>query len=128
MRYPIKISNNLPFIKVLLNHKGRNMTLNNVLIDTGSANSIFKEEKVKEIGVKPEANDKLGTIRGVGGTEFVYIKNIDYISIGEVTVENFKVDIGEMDYGINLDGIIGVDFLMETKMIINLFENYLEFK
>ncbi|MFW5992369.1 MAG: retropepsin-like aspartic protease [Halanaerobiaceae bacterium] len=120
MKYPIKIVDNLPFIKLKINYRGNNMILENVLIDTGSAKSILKEGMVKRIGIKPEPDDVLGSIRGVGGTEFVYIKQVDSIAIGEIQVEKFKVDIGEMDYGFDIDGIIGMDFLIETNSIIDL--------
>ncbi|QHS24438.1 hypothetical protein GWK91_03430 [Virgibacillus sp. MSP4-1] len=57
------------------------MKLENVLIDTGSAGTIFNVNKLETVGVKPEANGVTQTIQGVEGLEFVYTKNIDQISM-----------------------------------------------
>ena len=76
---------------------------------------------LKKIGVKPEANDMTQTIQGVGGQEFVYTKNIDKISINdEIVIEKFNVELGSMDYGIEIDGIIGYDFMKVVGLIIDL--------
>lgn len=48
-------------------------------------------------------------IRGVGGTEFVFMKTIDRLSAGTLETDNFEIEIGAMDYGIELDGILGLD-------------------
>lgn len=111
----------LPFIEVLVNFRGRQMKLNNVLIDTGSAGTIFNVNRLEEIGVKPEANDVTRTIRGIGGLEFVYTKNIDQIVISEqIKTNNFLVELGSMDYGLDIDGIIGYDFMKEIELVIDL--------
>ena len=128
MKSPINIIDNLPFTKLKINYKGKKLELKNVLIDTGSSKSILKEELVKKIGIKPEPDDILGSIRGVGGSEFVYIKQIDLVAIGDIQVKNFKMDIGEMDYGFEIDGIIGMDFLITTNSIIDLKNLYIEAK
>jgi hypothetical protein len=69
-----------------------------------------------------EVDDILGTISGVGGSEFVFFKTLDAIEISGFRLENFQVDIGTMNYGIEIDGIIGMDFLIKAKGIIDLNE------
>ena len=39
---------------------------------------------------------------------------------GDLDVNRFEVEIGAMDYGYNIDGIIGVDFLMQVGAMIDL--------
>src|SRR5690554_6576872 len=119
----LQIKDNLPFVQMKVQYKNKEKMLNNVLVDTGSASSILKGELVRDIGIKPEPDDILGRVRGVGGSEFVYIKQIDLLSIGNLIVENLKIDIGEMDYGFDIDAIIGMDFLQKTGAIIDL-HNY----
>jgi hypothetical protein len=75
-------------------YRNKEKVLKNVLIDTGSASSILKGELIEEINIKPEPEDLLGSVRGVGGSEFVYIKQVDLLSIGDLEVYNFKIDIG----------------------------------
>lgn len=65
-------------------------------------------------------------ISGVGGSEFVFSKTINSIKIGEKKTGNFTVEIGAMDYGFDLDGIIGLDLLQQMKAIINLDRLILE--
>lgn len=117
----IKELSELPFIEATVTFRGQSLKLENVLIDTGSAGTIFNVNKLEEIGVKPEANDVTQTIQGVGGLEFVYTKNIDQISInGEIAIQNFLVELGSMDYGLEIDGIIGYDFMKKVGLIIDL--------
>lgn len=110
----------LPFCKVTLIYKAKSMFLDNVLLDTGSGGTIFKMDKVDEIGVTIEKDDTIETISGVGGVEFVYKKNVDGISLGNLEIRNFIIEVGVMDYGFEINGIIGMDFLKEVGAIIDL--------
>lgn len=110
----------LPFCQVTLIYKGKSMSLDNVLIDTGSAGSVFKMDKVDELGITIEDDDTIDTISGVGGVEFVYNKNISGISIGDLDVRDFTIEVGVMDYGFEINGIIGMDFMRGVGAIIDL--------
>jgi len=118
--FKLQIKDNLPFVQMKVQYKDKEKILKNVLVDTGSASSILKGELVREIGIKPEPEDILGSVRGIGGSEFVYIKRVDLLSIGDLIVDDFKIDVGEMDYGFDIDAIIGMDFLQKTGAIIDL--------
>lgn len=48
----------------------------------------------------------------------MYKKIIDEIKIG--TLYNRDVKVGIMDYGFEIDGIIGIDFLKQIDAIIDL--------
>lgn len=73
--------NGLPFVEGTVLFRGRSIHLKRILLDTGSAGTIFNVNRLEEIGVKPEANDVTHTIYGVGGAEFVYTKQMDQISL-----------------------------------------------
>ncbi|SHG55840.1 pepsin/retropepsin-like aspartic protease family protein [Ornithinibacillus halophilus] len=75
----IKEMSKLPFTEVTVTFRGRSLKLEKVLIDTGSAGTIFNVNKLEHIEVRPEAHDVTQTIQGVGGLEFVYTKNIDRV-------------------------------------------------
>lgn len=96
------------------------MSLDNVLIDTGSGGTVFKMDKVDELGITIENDDTIETISGVGGVEFVYKKNIDGINLGSIDVKDFTIEVGVMDYGFDINGIIGMDFLKRIGAIIDL--------
>lgn len=78
------IANGLPIIPINVCYKGSTLTLNNVLIDTGSAGTILKADLLREIGVIPETNDYICSIRGIGGSEVVFFKTMDYIQIENI--------------------------------------------
>lgn len=118
----INILYGLPFLKLEIQYQGKRLILNKVLIDTGSAGTIFNANVVDEIGVVPEENDTVDTIRGVGGVEYVYVKNFERITLGEIVQENFQIEIGNMDYGLEIDGIIGFDFIQSSKLVIDTKE------
>jgi predicted aspartyl protease len=116
----IQLKDGLTFVSTQLTYQGRRITLENVLLDTGSAGSIFPTDRVMSIGVEYEADDFVYRIRGVGGEEFVFAKRLDRVALGNLEVEDFEIEIGLMDYGFEIDGILGMDFLIEVGAILNL--------
>ncbi|WP_244898254.1 hypothetical protein [Paenibacillus xylanexedens] len=67
----------------------------------------------------PEENDLVEIIRGVGGIEYVYTKSLDSITVDGTTINDFQVEIGNMDYGLEIDGILGFNFMKQTGVVIN---------
>ncbi len=67
----IERRNGLPVVSVSLSHQGQDAMLRNVLLDTGSAGTLFSADKVLGIWLKLKPNDTVHRIRGFGGTEFV---------------------------------------------------------
>lgn len=118
----------LPFVEAVFIHRGREMAVPNVLIDTGSATTLLSAEIALEVGLEPELTDIIHTMRGIGGKEFVYEKKIDKLMLDSASVQHYTIQIGDMDYGLDINGIIGTDFLMETKIIIDMGEKELYVK
>ena len=116
----LELNYGLPFCQVMLTYKGKSLVLDNVLVDTGSGGSVFKMDKVDELGITIEKDDIIETISGIGGSEFVYKKNVDKLQLGESEVTDFTIEVGVMDYGFDINGILGMDFLIETGAIIDL--------
>lgn len=116
----LDIKYGLPFCKVTLIYKGKSISLDNVLLDTGSGGTVFKMDKVDEIGITIDKDDTIETISGVGGIEFVYKKTIDGINFGDMEIKDFIIEVGVMDYGFEINGIIGMDFLKKAGAIIDL--------
>lgn len=116
----LQLKYGLPFCSIKLIYKGNEIILDDVLIDTGSGGTVFKMDKVEEIGITIEDEDTIETISGIGGSEFVYKKYVDSISMGDLILCNFKVEIGVMDYGFDINGIVEMDFLKSVGAIIDL--------
>ncbi len=97
MRFTLR--DNLPFVTVTLAYRGTAITVPHVLIDTGSARTIFAFDVVSGIQIIPAPEDTLYAIRGVGG----------------------------MDYGFDIQGILGMDFLRQSRAVLSLAELSLDF-
>jgi hypothetical protein len=115
----IYVQHGLPFVSVTIVFKGKQLKMDKVLLDTGSASTLFNADLVRDIGVVPEGDDVVDTIRGVGGIEYVYTKFFDAIHFGTFSIEEFQVEIGSMDYGMDIDGIIGFDFMVAAGLVID---------
>ncbi len=44
------------------------------------------------------------------------------IELGVLVVRDADIDIGAMDYGFEIDGIVGIDFLVKARAVIDLAE------
>ena len=117
----------LPFTAVSITYRGSTIEISQVLVDTGSASTVIAADLVDSIGIFPLPEDRLATIRGVGGSEVVFRRRVDCLQIGEKVLANFDLEVGGMDYGFEINGILGMDFLMEAKAIINLHTMSLTF-
>src|SRR5699024_467589 len=105
-----------------LKFKGKSLHLQRVLVDTGSGSTVISTDLAETIGIVAEEKDMIYRISGVGGSEFVYSKTVDLVTLGEMQTTDFVLEIGAMNYGFDLDGIIGLDLLRQLKAIINIDE------
>ncbi|MFN2291113.1 MAG: retropepsin-like aspartic protease [Anaerolineae bacterium] len=121
------LKDSLPFTNVQLRYHGAEIEIPDVLIDTGSASTILAAHLVAQAGIEPEMSDTLYTIRGVGGTEAVFSRRVDLLQVGPSTVADFEIEVGGMDYGFEINGILGMDYMLQTGMILNLHDLSLEF-
>jgi hypothetical protein len=112
----------LPFVSMTVVFRGEKLKLEKVLLDTGSASTLLNADIVQEIGMVPEGNDIVDIIRGVGGVEYVYTKYLDSIIVDEAILNDFQVEIGNMDYGMEIDGILGFNFLKQAGAVIDAGE------
>jgi hypothetical protein len=88
-------------------------------MDTGSAGTILKAELLHSIGVYPEANDYTCAIRGIGSSEVVFFKTINSVKIEDIRLDHFEIEVGEMNYGFPIDGILGFDFIQLAGIVID---------
>jgi hypothetical protein len=116
----IQVRDGLPYVTVTLLYGGQQLDLANELLDTGSAGTLFAADQVLAVGLQYEADDPVRRMRGIGGAEFVFVKRIDRLSVGELQVRDFEIEVGAMDYGFAIDGIIGTDFLLQVGAVIDL--------
>jgi hypothetical protein len=99
----------------------------NVLVDTGSGGTIFAADVMSAVGIEPQAQDVLHTIYGVGGSEVVFTRKVDVVRVGNFAMRDFEVEVGGMEYGFEIQGILGTDFLIAAGAQINLKDLQIEF-
>lgn len=118
----LRLKDNLPFVSITVIHQGKKIKIPNVLVDTGSGGTILSADALSNIGIVPEPEDTLHTIFGVGGSEVVFTRKIDELRVGTFLAKRFEIEIGGMDYGFDIQGILGMDFLVSAGAIIDLEE------
>lgn len=116
----LQLNFGLPFVTVHLISGGKQIEISHVLVDTGSGRTIFATDQVAKIGLILEPADDIRRVRGVGGSEFVFSKQVDALRLGDIEVNDFEIEVGGMDYGFLIGGIIGMDFLSRIGAIIDL--------
>jgi hypothetical protein len=116
---PLRLANRLVFVEVTVRAKGRSIVLKNVMIDTGSGGTIFNTDQMENLGLSQELSDRIVFIRGVGGRESVTQKIVDEIQVGDLVVSPMRIQMGALDYGFPSYGILGLDFLVAAKAIID---------
>lgn len=121
------LRDNIPFVSIVVIYKDTSIEIPSVLVDTGSATTILSADLVQIIQITPSPEDSLYTIRGVGGSEVVFSRKVDYLKLGEYFINDFEIEIGGMDYGFEINGILGMDFLVQAGTIINLRDMKIEF-
>jgi len=123
----LSLKYDLPFTTVCMAYNGIPFEISDVLIDTGSASTILAADMVVNVQIIPRPEDILHAIHGVGGSEVVFTRRIDYLKVGGRSIADFEIEVGGMDYGFKINGILGMDFLTQAGAIINLREMRIEF-
>ena len=116
----LRLQHGLLFAEARLVYRGRELNLPNVLIDTGSAGTLFSVDHLLNLGMEYEPQDRVHRIRGVGGSEFVFTKQLDLISLADLALHDFEIEVGAMNYGFDIDGIVGTDFLARVGAVIDM--------
>lgn len=97
------------------------MSFDKVLLDTGSAGTLFPFDILRKEGIQPPPDARIREMTGIGGgLESVVEFCVDALVVGELTVNDFSIQAGNTDYGYEFNAILGFDFLLETGAIVDL--------
>jgi hypothetical protein len=119
-RVKLRLDRGLPFVTIEIGWKRSSLTLDSVLLDTGSASTVLSADRLGALGIGLEPEDPIHRIVGVGGGEFVYCKRLPWIRLGHCRAQEVPVEIGAMSYGFRIDGIPGMDFMQQLGLLIDL--------
>lgn len=123
----LTLRHDLAFVTATLTYAGTSIDISDVLVDTGAASTIVNADLAADAGVYVNPSDTLRRLRGVGGHEHVFTRRVDRFAIGAHGLADFELEVGEMDDGIRIGGILGMDFLGAASGVIDLGRLTLEF-
>lgn len=120
----IQMEDGLPIVSVSIGYNGGILMLDNVLLDTGCSNTIFDTDEVEKVGlIIDRKNGRPRRMYGVGGeSELCYEQTVIDLEINNYLLDSFQIQLGitKETYGFN--GILGVDFMIKSGLIIDFNE------
>ena len=116
----IRLEEGVPLVSLSITLEGTTIDLERVLLDTGSGGTLVSSDRLLEAGLRADPSDRIVSIRGVGGVEFVLQKHASEVRLGELVVREAPVQVGALDYGLDIDGIVGTDVLHATGAVIDM--------
>lgn len=118
----IRSYNGQPFVSVTLEYMGRIITVDNIVLDTGAADSLIDKEAVRELQIETEDDDIIVPMTGIGGRDYALRKQIDCLKFGTFTIHKPCVDLGNLDAHPGVNGLLGFDILSVGKFVVDLDE------
>lgn len=84
----IEYRDGLLFTSIEIKYMGKSKVIDNIVIDTGAAQSLISQESVDDIGLKVHGEDEIVASYGIGGKELAFVKTVDSIKVGSFSVNN----------------------------------------
>jgi predicted aspartyl protease len=117
----ITFRDGLLFTSIEVFFRGKSIVIDNIVIDTGAAETILSPDVVEEISLYAELDDFVHSFYGVGGSMHNFFsKQVDEIYLGTVSLKHVKLDFGVIDPHGHINGLLGLDILMELNAVIDL--------
>ena len=116
----LQLERDLLLTEIEVRHQQKTIVFKRVLVDTGSGTTVLSRSLLKEAGIVLHIEDEPLRIRGIGGSEMVFQKQFDSIRCGEFKLPKFKAQLSFMNYGVQIDGILGLDFLIAVDALLDL--------
>lgn len=118
-----EMDDHLPLVSVWIEYNGKKKTFTNMLLDTGCSSTILDTDLCEEIGLMLDLENAITRkMYGIGGTEICLEQIVSSMIIGEFQLYNFTIQLGDVREMHGFDGIIGSDFFLANKLIID-FKN-----
>lgn len=118
----LKLVEGLLQSSLTVSYKSQVMTVDKLVIDTGASHTLLSADIVTDIGVYFEPGDKMVSAFGVGGEENCFRKTFDAIQLGTFQIEDFKLDVGILHEKLDINGLIGLDLLIQANTVLDLYK------
>ncbi|GGK31569.1 hypothetical protein GCM10010965_25470 [Caldalkalibacillus thermarum] len=120
MTMNLDYKNGLLYTSITLTYQGKSAVIEQVIVDTGAAQTLISADAVFDLGIYATPHDELTIMSGIGGVDYAFRKRIDRVTFGSFEVHSLPLDFGNLDEGFGINGIIGLDILVKGKFIIDL--------
>jgi predicted aspartyl protease len=91
-------------------------------VDTGSAHTVIAAGLIDGLGYSPRQGEAIATVRTAVGKEQGYLLRISRFWALGFTASDFRVHVFDLPDGFGIDGLIGLSFLRQFKIELNLAE------
>ncbi|MEG2740470.1 retropepsin-like aspartic protease [Clostridium sp.] len=120
----LEYKNGLLYTDLTLIHEGKEVIVNDVIVDTGASHSIISPVFLELLDTEIALDDEIVNAYGLGGGMCSSLrKRIDKISCNDIYLTDFKIDFGEIDPQERINGLLGLDFLKKANTVIDLVTN-----
>lgn len=117
----MQFRNGLLFTSLQITYGNSSKIIDNIVIDTGASETILSPDVVEDIGLVAELGDVVNSFYGVGGSKHnFFTKKVNSIQIGSAKLSNIKMDFGLVDPKGRINGLLGLDLLIEIGATIDL--------
>ena len=117
----IEYRDGLIFTTIEIMFRNQSKKINNIVVDTGASMSIISPDIVEDIGIFAESKDPISSSMGVGGSiHNSFEKEIDFLKVENKEVNDIKIDFGIIDPKGEINGLLGLDVLIELGAIIDM--------
>ncbi|MFZ4453701.1 aspartyl protease family protein [Salibacterium aidingense] len=114
------MADSLPVVSMVLDYNGFRKRCHRVLIDTGCAATIVDTDLAEEIGFLLDLEGAvLRKMYGVGGTEICIEQIVPRITFDRFELTDFVMQLGDIRNLYGFDAIIGNDFLLYHKLVVD---------
>ncbi len=110
----------LLFASLTLAHGGRAVTVNNVIVDTGAADTIIDIIAVEPLQLAADEDDVIVRMAGLGGFDYAVRKTVDTLTFAGYTLRKPSVDFGNLVAHPGIYGLLGMDILLQGQFVIDL--------
>lgn len=117
----LQMINGLPIVTLTMTYGEKAIELNNVLLDTGCAATIFDTNILESIDINIDyKNGKARRMYGVGGeAELCFEQKIENLEIDGQFLDSFLLQLGSVLEDYNFEGILGNDFMIKMGMVVD---------
>ncbi len=121
-----KWKHGLVWVSLILTYEGQAYTIDNCIVDTGSASTAI------DIGLIPFNYQKPAIIRmlvGIGGGEQeVVTQEVDSLQLDREIFKNTTVEFGDLNADFDINGFVGTDLLSHFLVSIDFKKQEIQFK